>query len=503
MLAGWAASAVLRAQPAMMMPDVKESSLDNGLRILVVEDHSEPRVACKILTRFGAVVEEPGRLGSAHYLEHLMFKGTPTIGTTDWNAERPIIDRIYQLEAELVQERNRARNDLKQRGVFLDFAHQPSTPRLDELQAQIRAAEEQDAAFIKTNDSMSYYQRTGGMRITASTEQEYMKFDVNLPSEKIEMFFRVEADRMSNSIWRQFDAERMILWEQRLGDLGRPSTEFRETMASATGAISPIYWNEGYPTDFPLLERAYTRRLYDTWFIPNNTILVFVGDTTLAEVERLARSYFAAIPRGPETHDTLAVEPVHHELIRVEMSTKTYGPAIDVRHRIPGVGHPDRPAIELLAEIIADPDGPIGWPTLGAGLATSLSADTVVTHTDRFSFPSSLNIVERAASADAMAPLEESLVAAVDALRSKPISDAVINRAKKRQRVTWERRKLNWDDLAFDLGHYEIMDSWRTLYRELNALQQLTAEDLRKVSEKYFVRTNRVIGLARPEGAAR
>ena len=60
------------------MPDIREASLDNGLRILVLEDHSQPRVACKILTRFGAVVEEPGRFGSAHFLEHLMFKGTAT-----------------------------------------------------------------------------------------------------------------------------------------------------------------------------------------------------------------------------------------------------------------------------------------------------------------------------------------------------------------------------------------------------------------------------------------
>lgn len=208
-------------------PAVQESSLENGIRILVLEDHSQPRVACKILTRFGAVVEEPGRLGSAHYLEHLMFKGTDTIGTTDWPDERPVIERIAALEADLLEERDRARRELRQRGVFLDYQAQATTPRIEELQAAIRAADEEDARFVKTNESMSYYQRSGGTRISASTEQEYMKFDVNLPSNRLEMFFRIEADRMANSQWRQFDAERMILWEQRLGDLGRPDTEFR------------------------------------------------------------------------------------------------------------------------------------------------------------------------------------------------------------------------------------------------------------------------------------
>jgi predicted Zn-dependent peptidase len=306
---------------------------------------------------------------------------------------------------------------------------------------------------------------------------------------------------MANSQWRQFDAERMILWEQRLGDLGRADTEFRETLASATGAISPIYWNEGYATDFPLLDRHYTKRLYETWFVPNNTILVFVGDTTLAAVQRLAEQYFARIPRAAETHDTLAVEPPHHELIRVEMDTPRYGPAIDVRHRIPAIGHPDRAAVELLGEVAGDPAGPVGQATVGAGVALSLSSNTVVTHTDRFSVPSSLNIVARASSNERLEDLEAALVAAVEKLAAAPIDDAALAAAKKRRRTHWERRKLNWDDLAFDLGHYEIMSSWQTLFRELDAVQAVTAADLQRVAAKYFVRTNRVIGVARRRSA--
>lgn len=487
---------------AQTLPDVKEARLDNGLRILVLEDHSQPRVARKILTHFGAFVEEPGRLGSAHYLEHLLFKGTATMGTRDWEKERPILDRIDRLEAELLQERNRARRELRQRGVFLDHRQRTTTPRIQELEAAIQRAVEEEEPLIDTNEVMSYYQRHGGARLTATTEQEYMKFDINLPSNKLEIFFRVEADRMVNSQWRQFDAERMILWEQRLGDLNRPDTAFREALASASGAISPIYWNEGYPTDFPLLDRHYTRRLYETWFVPNNTILVFVGDTTVPDVQRLAATYFGAIPRAAETHDTLAIEPIHDELIRVESTVRNSGPAVDLRHRIPGVGHPDRPAVELLREILGHARGPLGDALIGAGLARAISANTNVTHTDRFSFPATLNIVVHAPSNDALPRTEAALVAAVEALKDTPIADATIAAAKKRRRAAWERRRLNWDDLAFDLGHYEIMDSWRTLYREMDAVQKLTADDLQRALRKYFSETNRIIGVARRAQAA-
>jgi predicted Zn-dependent peptidase len=490
-------AAVAPAQDVPSIPDVHQARLDNGLRILVLEDHSQPRIACKILYHFGAVVEEPGRLGSAHFLEHLLFKGTATIGTEDWDGERPLLEKILRLEEELLQERNRARRELRQRGVFLDYQHQTTTPQIEEIEAELRRTIDEHAPFVDTSEIMSYYQRVGGTRLTATTEQEYMKFDINLPSEKLEIFFRVEADRMVNSQWRQFEPEAMILWEQRLGDLNRPATPFREALASVSGFISPIYWNEGYPTDFPLLDRHYTRHLYETWFVPNNTILVFVGDTTLAKVVPLAERYFGSIPRGTETRDTLAVEPAHGETIRVEMTTPHYGPAIDLRHRIPGVGHPDRPAVELLREIVGARRGPLGEATVGSELAASISANTFVTHTDRFSFPGTLNIVVQGKTIEGLPVLEKALLASVEELTKTPIDRRTIELAKKRRRAYWERRRLNWDDVAFDLGHYEIMDSWKTLYREMDAVQKLTGEDLQHAAQKYLIDANRIIGVAR------
>ncbi len=484
------------AQPGDI-PPIQEARLDNGLRILVLEDHSQPRVACKILTHMGSLQDEPGRLGAAHFLEHIMYKGSSaTVGSLDWEKERLLLERIGELEREILQERNRARRELRQRGVFLDYQHQTTTPRLDALETQLEEVVDEQQQYIVNSELMSYHQRNGGTRLTAQTEQEYMHFDINLPTNKLEMFFRVEADRMVNTQFRQFDAEKMILWEQRLGDLNRPDTEFREMLVSASGAISPIYWNEGYPTDFDLLDRQFTRALYESRFVPNNTILVFVGDTTVARVEPLARQYFGRIPRGPETSDTLAIEPVHKELIRVETTLPHYGPAIDLRHRIPGVGHPDHPAVELLEEILGDRHGPVGEATVGVGLATAISANSRVTHTDRFSFPSTLNLMVHGRSNDGMPELETAVVAAIEDLMQTPIDDAVIAAAKKRRRAAWERRRLDWDGVAFDLGHYEIMDSWRTLFRERNAMQAVTAADLQAVASKYFLRTNRIVGVA-------
>ena len=167
---------------------------------------------------------------------------------------------------------------------------------------------------------------------------------------------------------------------------------------------------------------------------------MLVGDTTLEEAEHLTKTYFDRIPRSQETRDTLAVEPRPDHYVRVEMQTPNFGPAIDVRHRIPGVGHPDRPAIELLGEILGDPRGPVGDATMGQGVATSLSSNTVVTHTNRFSFPATLNVVAHGDDLDA---LEPALIGALDQLRSTRIPESAMAAAKKRRRAYWQRRRLN------------------------------------------------------------
>lgn len=416
-LLGWICVVDATAQAAITASNVRETSLDNGLRVLVIEDHSQPRVACKILIHFGAFVEEPGRLGSAHFIEHLLFKGTATIGTHDWTREKPVLDDILALEREMLQERNRSRRALRQRGVFHDHQHEEKTEQLQALEDRIYERVLDDEPFIDTMEIKSYYQRNGGARMTATTEQEYMKFDVNLPSNKLEMFFRIEADRMWNSRFRHFDSERWILWEQRLGDLNRPDVFFKEAVASASGVISPVYWNEGYESDFTLLSRDYTRALYEKWFVPNNMILVLIGDTDLETVRALAEKYFAALPRGDETHDTLAIEPPPDHLVRVEMETEHYGPVIDMRHRIPGVGHPERSTAELMSEIVGDPRGPVGRALIEEGLARTIASNTVVTHTDRFSFPGTANLVATATDASELEALEQAMVAALEALK--------------------------------------------------------------------------------------
>jgi len=480
---------------------IREHVYANGLRLLVLERPGDPRVAAKIFTDFGGLVEEPGALGAAHFLEHLMFKGTPTLGTTDWAAERPVVDRIEATERELIAELNRARNALTERGVFHDYAHARSTPRADSLRQAIARL---DSTVRRTRDNgamMKWYQAFGGTGLTATTEQEYMKFDINLPAERVELFFRVEADRMRNTVFREFDQERMILVEQRYGDLNRATTPYYEALGAAMGVIHPVYWPEGYLTDFPRYTRAYERALYERYFVPNNTTLVLIGGVRLEAMIPLGERYFGSMSRSAEPAATLAIEPVPAAERRLIFRSVRMAPRVEVRHGIPGVGHPDRPHFDVMASVL---QRLLERTMVSTGLAQSVDANTRVVHTARFGVPASLNLEVILRDEANAGRAEQAILDAMALLKRGGVSEPDLRRSKKLLRTEWHRIAADPDRLGFEIGHFETMDSWRTLPRYLAAREETTADDLRRLAERYFTAENRTVGIVRrPEEPTR
>ncbi len=476
--------------------DIREHVFDNGLRLLVLERPGDPRVACKIFTDMGGLNETPGQAGAAHYLEHLMFKGTETLGTTNWTAEEPLREQIDEAEGELVAALNEARNQIVERGVFHDYRHTDTTPRIEVARERIRQLESAAAVHGDGGAMMRWYQAYGGTGLTATTEQEYMKFDINLPVERVELFLRVEADRMQNGVFREFDEERMILVEQRLGDLNRAATPYTEQMAAISGESSPVYWPEGhYPTDFTQYTRAYQRQLYERYFVVNNTTLVFIGGVSLEEMVPLVKRWFGSIEKSPEPPRSVAVEPVPIAERRLVYRSDELAPRVEVRHAIPGIGHPDRPAFDVMAGVAAPA---IERSLAAAGVEGEVNVNTRVIHTSRFGVPSTMNFEVVVADADDLQAAEGALLAALRTLGKGEIDAEDLQLAKKTLRTEWYRTVADADALAFEIGHFQTMDRWETLQDHLEGRDATTDETIARLAARYFVPENRVVGTVRP-----
>jgi predicted Zn-dependent peptidase len=472
---------------------IREHVFDNGLRLLVLERPGDPRVAAKIFTDMGAIHETPGLLGAAHFQEHIMFKGTPTLGTSDWEAEAPIRERMWEVEAALIEEKNRARNTIRQRGVMDDFQHAESTPTLDSLRSELEALERQAARYRESGAMKRWYQAYGGTGLTATTEQEYMKFDINLPVERVDLFLRLEADRMLNTVFREFEQERMILVEQRYGDLNNPSTPYYEQMNALAGVVHPVFWPEGYPTDFYEYTRTGQRALYEEYFVVNNTTLVFIGGVSLEEMIPRVERYFGWMEPAPEPTRTPAVEPPPASERRLVYRNDEIEPRVEFRYQIPGVGHPDRPVFDVVGEVASRH---LRQTLESQGIPGRVSVNTRVVHTSRFGVPGTINLEVVLSDEADLAAAEQALEATVGWLQEGPDPETIA-RAQKTLRTDWYRTARDADALAFEIGHFQTMDRWQTLPLYLEARDEATSADIARVTRSHFVPDNRSVGVAR------
>ncbi len=347
--------------------DPHEIVFDNGFRIVLVEDHRVPRVAASLQYRFGALSERNGEHGTAHFLEHVIHQGTTTVGVKDRDLDRRLLRALYETEQELLAERNAHRNAVRERNVFYDEGDWPTTEREQELRRKLYELEDEQAKNRIFWEEYNWYRRHGGLMrhsdpVPANTGNELLRIEVDLPRERMEMFFRLEADRMVNAVLRGWEAQRFTVLEQffvlQRNEIGR----FQEALNGVTGVAHPIYIHTGgHERDHAYWNRASMLRLYDEYIVPNNATLTLIGDMTVDEARSLGAKYFGRVPRAPAPPADMDVEaePPPGGSVRLDW-LEPIEPAVLIRYRIPGVGHPDRPAFDVVARLLRGCGRPAG-----------------------------------------------------------------------------------------------------------------------------------------------
>ena len=464
--------------------DVQEIVLENGFRVLLVEDRRVPRVAASLYYRVGALQEGYGEHGATHFLEHAIHQGTTTVGVKDVAKDRALLRTIYETEQALLEERNAKRNSLRERGVFFDEGDWPSNPAVDTLRQRLYELEDEQAKNRIFWEEYNWYRRQGGIMrhtdpVPANTGNEMMRIEVDLPRERIELFFRLEADRMVNAVLRGFEAQRFTVLEQffilQRYDAGR----FQEALNGVASVAHPIgIHTGGHLRDHAYWNRASMLRIYDQYIVPNNATLVLVGDVTRDDVRTLAEKYFGRVPRGPAppAQMDVEVEPPPGGAIRLDWM-EPLDPQVIVRYRIPGVGHPDRPVFDVVARLLR-----------GGTLQASASQN---------GSPSTLTVQSRAARDEDLPAVEQAALAAVARLRSGQIDEGAIARAKRELRFDWELQRTERGSLATQLGTFAIADEWRTLRAYMDARNGATAAEIHRVAGKYLVPSNQLIATTR------
>ena len=474
-----------------------EITLENGFRIVLVEDHRVPRVAASLQYRVGALQERNGEHGAAHFLEHAIHQGTTTIGVKDPELDRKLLQAIHETEQELLAERNAHRNDLRERDVFFDEGDWPDTENGQRLRRKLYELEDEQSKNRTFWEEYNWYRRHGGLMrhtdpVPANTGNEMMRIEVDLPRERLELFFRMEADRMVNAVMRGWEAQRFTVYEQffvlQRNDTGR----FFEALNGTTGLAHPISIHTGgHERDHAYWNRASMLRMYDSYIVPNNATLALVGDMTPDEVRALAATYFGGVPAAPAPPADMdvEVEPPPRGSVRLDW-LEPLDPSVIVRYRIPGVGHPDRPVFDVIARLLRGSDGLVAAAQKGTAGEWQANAS-------QNGSPNTLTITGRAARDEDIQALEQVALGAIEALRQTPVDEARLQRLRQDFRFEWELLRTSRGALATQIGSFAIADTWRTLRPFHEARSTAGAEDVRRAAQRYLVPWNRVIATTR------
>jgi predicted Zn-dependent peptidase len=455
---------------------VREVTLDNGLRVLLLPREGAPTVSFVMHFRVGGVNEHIGTTGIAHLLEHMLFKGTESIGSTDPEAERPLFARMDAAHDSLLAAR--AADDDERARALAD---------------RIEGLEDDARMFVVPNELDRILTRAGARGLNATTSSEATMYYVELPANRAELFFALEADRMSNPVFREFYSERDVVTEERRQRVDTsPGGLLYETHLGAAFLMHPYGVPVvGYMSDLESLRRPDVEDYYRRFYSAGNAVLAVVGSFDVEQVERWAGRYLGALPTGERPDPILAVEPPQRGERRVEVEWDAQ-PQLRIGWHVPAAAHRDAPALAVLSAVLSGGRTSrlhrrlVTEDRTSTGVFTSLGPGTL--------YPQLFQIDATPRAPHTTAELEEAIYEEIVTLaRDGPTADEV-ERVRNQIAAGAIRRMQSNLGLAIQLAESEsLLGDWRETFRSSGRLTAVTPEDVRRVAARYFDAANRTV----------
>ena len=323
--------------------DIREIRLENGLRIYVLERTASPTFAGYYQFGVGGASDPKGRTGIAHLLEHMMFKGTSNIGTIDPVAEAPLMKRLSDLWHQLDREMARSKNPFQK----------PDPAKVEALKKEIEKVTEMQKRLIVKNEYDELMTRAGGVSENASTGSDVTNYFIELPANHLDLWFRLESDRLLHPFFREFYSERDVVHEERrVGTENSAEGQVREQLQALLFTAHP-YHNPvvGWPRDVARLKDEDALAYFKTYYSPSNCIMVIAGDVKAAEVERLARKYLGSWRRAEVPQPDITDEPEQKGERRAVVEFDA-NPSLSLGWATVPDGHADQYALDLLGRVL-------------------------------------------------------------------------------------------------------------------------------------------------------
>jgi len=480
---------------------VAELTLGNGMKWLLYEDHDSPTIAAGWTARVGSVNERPGITGISHFFEHMMFKGTKTIGTRDIDADLRIIAEQEEIREQMRREMAVMREKLREGEIDDLSSPQSWTPRYRELEARFDALVEQQRAVIVKDQLDQIYTGHGGEFLNAFTSEDQTAYFVRIPSNRLELWAWLESDRLLDPVFREFYSERDVVFEERrLRTESTPLGKYDEAFGALFWEAHPYTWPVvGWPSDIPMYTLAQAEEYFATYYAPNNLTGVLAGDFEPAAVEEVLDRYFGRIPRGEkEPPPVVTLEPEQLAEKRYHASAET-SPTVRVWWKGVPFVHREMPALDLLSDVLTGRTGRLyKGLVLGRQIANQVSASI-----DPRQYAGIFIVECTVKEGQDPAAVEAAVYEEIDRLKREPVPPEELQKVKNRYKANAYRRLTSPIAIAIQLMVYEGRGDWRYINTSAGRADAVTADDIQRAAEKYLTKESRTVGVfLRKEGAA-
>jgi predicted Zn-dependent peptidase len=454
-------------------------TLDNGWTFILVERPTAPVFSFATVVDVGSAQEVPGITGLAHMFEHMAFKGTRTVGTTDYGAEKQALEALEAAYEAYQSERLKPR---------------PDPERLTSLKTAFEEAQERAAEYVNPGEFDRILEQAGAVGVNAFTGADITAYIYSLPANKIELFAYLESSRFLHPVFREFYKERDVVQEERRlriesSPVGRLVEQFVTTAYTAHPYGIPTV---GFMSDLQSLTITDARMFFDTHYAPANLTTAIVGDVDPETLVPMLETYFGRIPARPGPEPLRTVEPPQTAERRVRIEDRSQPFYIEGYHK-PAITHPDQAVYEAIDDIL----------TTGrtSRLYRRLVRDEkLAIQVQSFSgFPGDKYPNLWAVLAVPSPGVDNDRVAGViheelERLAAEDVTDAELEKFKTRARARLIRELQSNQGMAVQLADYHrLFGDWRELFRALDRFGRVTKEDIRRVAAETLTEANRTV----------
>lgn len=456
-------------------------TLENGWTFIIVERPVAPVFAFMTRVNVGSAQEGAGVTGLAHMFEHMAFKGTPHIGTKNYDAEKLALEELESAYQAYQREKLSPDSDPQ---------------KVSELFAVFKAKQDEASQYVVKNEFGDIIEREGGVSLNAFTGADVTGYFYALPANKLELFTYLESERFLNPVFRSFYEERdVVMEERRLRTESRPVGRLLEQFVSTAFLAHPYHHPViGYASDIQSYTITDAKAFFKTYYVPSNMVTAIVGDVKPAVLIPLLDKYFGRIPERPRppTLRTQEPAPIAEKVVILKDSAQPF--YVEGYHK-PSITHPDQPVFDAIDDILSNGRTSRFYRSLVRDKQIAVSAGSFGAYPGE-KYPHLWTAYAVPARGIPNSDVQKAIRDELQRLKTEDVTDEELAKFRTRAKAGLLRSLGSNLGLAMSLTDYHtLFGDWRELFRYIQRFDAVTKADIRRVAAETFVESKRIVAM--------